>query len=191
MKKLFKLCIISIFLSISSVAFAVDSKSPATKPAATKSATATLPNGASSLVETYGLWSINCGIQDGKKVCFMHRQEVNDQNRVVVAMTVILNNDGNLSGSLTVPFGMLVSKPVHLQVDEGKAVLETGIRTCFPSGCAVPVAFDKSFVAALRAGKKLKLSMTIAAQDEPAFNDLFVQLNGFSNALNRLTALQK
>ncbi|MDD9334165.1 MAG: invasion protein, partial [Bartonella sp.] len=62
-------------LSISSVAFASDSKSTATKAPA-----ATLPNGASSLTETYGLWSINCGIQDGKKICFMHRQEMNDQN---------------------------------------------------------------------------------------------------------------
>ncbi|WP_332065837.1 invasion associated locus B family protein [Bartonella sp. CB189] len=188
MKKLFNLVIMFTLLSISSTAFAaVDSKSTATpKPAA-----ATLPNGASSLTETYGLWSINCGIQDGKKICFMHRQEVNDQNRVVVAMTIILNSDGNISGSLTVPFGMLVSKPVHLQVDEGKTVMDTSIRTCMPSGCAVPVTFDKNFVAALRAGKKLKLSMTIAAPDEPALNDLFVQLNGFSNALNRLTALQK
>ncbi|WP_455475841.1 invasion associated locus B family protein [Bartonella sp. B17] len=186
MKKLFNLFIISAFLSISSAAFAVDAKTTTPKPA-----TATLPNGASSLTETYGLWSVNCGMQDGKKVCFIHRQEVNDQNRVVVAMTIILDADNNVSGSLTVPFGMLVSKPVRLQVDEGKATIETAIRTCFPSGCMVPIAFDKNFVAALRAGKKLKLAMTISAPGEPPFNDLFVQLNGFSNALNRLTALQK
>ncbi|BBL52893.1 invasion protein [Bartonella quintana] len=186
MKNLFNSLIVFAFLSISSVAFASDSK-----PAATKSAIATLPNGASSLTETYGLWSVNCGIQDGKKVCFMHRQEVNDQNRVVVAMNVGLNADGVVSGNLTVPFGILVSKPVRLQVDEGKAVIETGIRTCVPAGCVVPVVFDKNHLAALRAGKHLKLAMTIAASGEPALNDLFVQLNGFSNALNRLIALQK
>nr|3DTD_A Chain A, Invasion-associated protein B [Bartonella henselae]3DTD_B Chain B, Invasion-associated protein B [Bartonella henselae]3DTD_C Chain C, Invasion-associated protein B [Bartonella henselae]3DTD_D Chain D, Invasion-associated protein B [Bartonella henselae]3DTD_E Chain E, Invasion-associated protein B [Bartonella henselae]3DTD_F Chain F, Invasion-associated protein B [Bartonella henselae]3DTD_G Chain G, Invasion-associated protein B [Bartonella henselae]3DTD_H Chain H, Invasion-associ len=161
------------------------------KSTTTKDTVATLPNGASSLTETYGLWSINCGIQEGKKVCFMHRQEVNDQNRVVVAMSVVLNADGVVSGNLTVPFGILVSKPVRLQVDEGKAVIETGIRTCVPAGCIVPIVFDKNYVAALRAGKHLKLAMTIAAPGEPPLNDLFVQLNGFSNALNRLIALQK
>ncbi|WP_156851608.1 invasion associated locus B family protein [Bartonella refiksaydamii] len=186
MKKLFNLLIVFTLLGISSVAFASSSKS-----AETKGAAATLPNGASSLTETYGLWTINCGIQEGKKVCFMHRQEVNDQGRVVVAMNVILNTDGVVSGNLTVPFGILVSKPVRLQVDEGKAVIETGIRTCVPAGCIVPIVFDKNHVAALRAGKHLKLAMTIAAPGEPPLNDLFVQLNGFSSALNRLTALQK
>lgn len=186
MKKLFNLLIVCTLLSISSVAFATNSKPPAPKEAP-----ATLPNGASSLTETYGLWTINCGLQEGKKVCFMHRQEVNEQGRVVVAMALILNAEGAVSGNLTVPFGILVSKPVRLQVDEGKAVIETGIRTCVPAGCMVPVAFDKSHVAALRSGKQLKLAMTIAAAGEPPLNDLFVQLDGFSNALNRLIALQK
>ncbi|GAA4663714.1 invasion associated locus B family protein [Bartonella pachyuromydis] len=186
MKKLFNLLIVFTLWSISSVAFASDSKPAATKPAA-----ATLPNGASSLTETYGLWSISCGIQEGKKICFMGRQELNDQGRVVVAMNIMLNADGVVSGNLTVPFGILVSKPVRLQVDEGKAVIETGIRTCVPAGCIVPIVFDKNHVAALRSGKHLKLAMTIAAPGEPPLNDLFVQLNGFSNALNRLAILQK
>lgn len=186
MKKLFNLLIICTLLSISFVAFATNSKPPAPKEAA-----ATLPNGASSLTETYGLWTINCGLQEGKKVCFMHRQEVNEQGRIVVAMALVLNSEGAVSGNLTVPFGILVSKPVRLQVDEGKAVIETGIRTCGPAGCMVPIAFDKNHVAALRSGKQLKLAMTIAAAGEPPLNNLFVQLDGFSNALNRLTALQK
>ncbi|WP_455478664.1 invasion associated locus B family protein [Bartonella sp. B10] len=198
MKNLFSLIVIFTLLGMSSSAFALDSNLAATKPAATtksataaKSASASLPNGASSLTETYGLWSINCGIQEDKRVCFMHRQEVNNQDRVVLAMNIVLNADGVVSGSLTVPFGILVSKPVRLQVDEGKAVIETGIRTCAPTGCLVPIVFDKDFVAALRAGKHLKLAMTVAAPGEPALNDLFVQLAGFSNALNRLIALQK
>ncbi|MBX4335419.1 invasion associated locus B family protein [Bartonella raoultii] len=186
MKKLFNLLIVCTLLSISSMAFALDSKSTETK-----TTEATLPNGASSLSETYGLWNINCGIANGKKVCFIHRQEINDQGQVVLVMNVTLNADGAVSGNLVVPFGVLVSKPVRLQVDEGKAVIETGIRTCVPAGCIVPIAFDKNYVAALRAGKHLKLAMKTAAPGEPPLNDLFVQLNGFSNALNRLIALQK
>ncbi|MCZ2203953.1 invasion associated locus B family protein [Bartonella sp. A05] len=181
MKKIVNFFVIFAFLSISSTAFAQNAKPNA----------ASLPNGASSLTETYGLWRVHCGLQEGKKVCSMSRQEVNDQNRIVVAAEIKLNSDGSVSGDLLVPFGILVSKPVHLQVDDGKAVIETAIRTCYPGGCLVPIAFDKNFIAALRAGKHLKLAMTVAVSGEPALNDLFVQLNGFSNALNRLAALQK
>ncbi|ENN91998.1 invasion associated locus B family protein [Bartonella bovis] len=185
MKKLLNFFVISALLSISPVAFAQNSK-PIAKPSV-----ATLPNGASSLTETYDLWSVNCGIQEGKKVCFMLRQEVNDQNRVVVAMNVVLDADDVVSGSLTVPFGILVSKPIRLHVDDSKTVIETSVRTCVPAGCVVPIIFDKNFVAALRTGKQLKLSMTVAAPGEPPLNELFVQLNGFGDALNRLMALQK
>ncbi|WP_336294442.1 invasion associated locus B family protein [Bartonella sp. CB169] len=186
MKKLFNLLVIFTLLSISSVAFV-----SGLKAASAKDVAATLPNGASSLTEIYGLWTVRCDLEKGKKVCFMHRQEVNDQGRVVVAMTLILSADNVVSGNLTVPFGIAVSKPVHLKVDEGKSALDTSIRTCVPAGCVVPVVFDKNHVAALRAGKNLKLSMAIATPGEPALNDLFVQLNGFGKALDRLTALQK
>ncbi|AQX18021.1 MULTISPECIES: invasion associated locus B family protein [Bartonella] len=184
MKKIFNFFITFTLLSVS-VAFA-----QSTKPTTTKLSEASLPNGASSLTETYGLWNVNCNLQDGKKVCFMYRQEVNDQNRVILAMNISSNSDGTLTGTLTVPFGILVSKPIRLQVDGGKNVIETNIRTCIPAGCIVPVAFDKNYVAALRAGKKLNLAMTVSTPGEPALNDLFVQLSGFSDALNRFIALQ-
>ncbi|MDD9332945.1 MAG: invasion associated locus B family protein, partial [Bartonella sp.] len=80
--------------------------------------------------------------------------------------------------------------PIRLQVDGGKNVIETSIRTCIPAGCIVPIDFDKSYVAALRSGKKLNLAMTVSTPGEPALNDLFVQLTGFSDALNRFIALQ-
>lgn len=173
-------------MSISSVVFAQNSK----LPVAVKPSTNVLPNGASSLTETYGLWSVNCGVQEGKRVCIMLRQEVNDQDRVVLAMNIILDANG-VSGNLTVPFGVLVSKPIRLHVDDSKSVIETNIRTCVPAGCVVPVAFDKNFVSSLRSGKQLKLAMTVAAPGEPNLDTLFVQLDGFSDALNRLTSLQK
>ncbi|KEG19849.1 invasion associated locus B family protein [Bartonella bacilliformis] len=186
MKKILNLFVISAFLSIFSAAFAQN-----VKPAATKPSVATLPNGASSLAETYGLWSVNCGIQDGKKICIMLRQEVNEQDRVLLSMNVSLDEEGVVSGNLTIPFGILVSKPIRLHVDDSKSVIETNVRTCVPAGCVVPVVFDKNFVGSLRAGKQLKLSMTIAAPGEPALDNLFVQLGGFSDALKRLNSLQK
>ena len=152
---------------------------------------ATLPNGASSLTETYGLWTVNCAIQNGEKACALLRQEVNNQNQPVISMNVSTNNNGDVSGVIVVPFGILVSKPVKLQVDDTKVVVETGVRTCMPVGCIVPVAFDKTSTQALRAGKQLNVKATSAGNNEQPLDNLFVQLDGFGPALDRLNALKK
>lgn len=156
-----------------------------------KPGSATLPNGASSLTETYGLWTVNCAVQNGEKACALLRQEVNNQNQPVISMNVSTNNNGDVSGVLVVPFGILVSKPVKLQVDDTKVVIETNVRTCMPVGCIVPVAFDKTSIAGLRSGKQLNVKATSAGNGEQVLDNLFVQLDGFGSALDRLGALKK
>ncbi|MHC5307682.1 invasion associated locus B family protein [Bartonella sp. LJL80] len=184
MKKLLGSIAMAALLAVSSTAMAQDAKGD-------KPGTATLPNGASSLTETYGLWTVNCAVQNGEKMCAMIRQEVNAQNQPVLSMNVSTAADGNVSGVLVVPFGILVSKPVRLQVDDSKVVVDTSVRTCMPAGCIVPIAFDKNAVAGLRAGKQLKLTATSAGNGEPVLDNLFVQLDGFGGALDRLNALKK
>lgn len=184
MKKLLSCVVLSALLAMSSTAFAQSGKEG-------KLGTQTLPNGATSLNETYGMWTVSCGIQDGVKNCGLLRQEVNAQNQPVITMNVTTNTDGDVSGILVMPFGILVSKPIHLQVDDSKIVVETAVRTCMPAGCVVPVAFNKAASAALRAGKQLKITAISAGPGEPAIDNLFVQLDGFGGALDRLVALKK
>lgn len=185
MKKLFTLFTVAATMSIISPVVAQTAKETAS------AVNESLPNGASSLSESYGLWTVTCGVREGKKHCSMVRQEMNAQNQPVVTMEISANAAGDLSGVLVVPFGVLVTKPVRFQVDDGNSVINSSVRTCVPGGCIVPVAFDKTTVAALRAGKRLKLFVTSAANGEPTIDNMVVQLNGFSNALNRLSALQK
>lgn len=178
-------CLLAVALfSFSSAAMAENEKSgkPNVSP---------LPNGATSLTETYGLWTVNCASQNGEKACALLRQEVNNQNQPVISMNVSTNNDGNVSGVLIVPFGILVSKPVQLKVDDSKIVIETSVRTCMPAGCIVPIAFDKNAITGLRSGKQLNIKVTSAGNNEQVLDDLFVQLDGFGPALDRLIALKK
>lgn len=171
--------------------FCFSSTAMAENEKAGKSNMAALPNGASSLTETYGLWTVNCAVQNGEKVCALLRQEVNNQNQPVISMNVSINNDGVVSGVLIVPFGILVSKPVELKVDDTKVVIETSVRTCMPAGCIVPIAFDKNAIAGLRSGKQLNLKATSAGNNEQVLDNLFIQLDGFGAALDRLIALKK
>ncbi|WP_297322455.1 invasion associated locus B family protein [uncultured Bartonella sp.] len=184
MKRLFCSLFAIALLSLSSSALADNQKGA--KPNA-----AVLPNGASSLTETYGLWTVNCAVQNGEKACALVRQEVNNQNQPVISMNVSSNNDDTVSGVLVVPFGILVTKPIHLKVDDTKAVIQTSVRTCMPAGCIVPIAFDRNAIASLRSGKQLNIQATSAGNNEQVLDNLFVQLDGFGSALDRLTALKK
>lgn len=184
MKRLFFSFFAIVMFFFSSIAMAANEKTA-------KPAPATLPNGASSLTETFGLWTVNCAIQNGDKACALMRQEVNNQNQPVISMNASTNNNGDVTGVLVVPFGILVSKPIELQVDDTKTIVQTSIRTCMPVGCIVPIAFDKNGIAALRNGKQLKVKATSAGNGEHVLNNLFVQLNGFSAALDRLNNLKK
>ena len=80
---------------------------------------------------------------------------------------------------------------MKLQVDDTKVVIETNVRTCMPVGCIVPVAFDKTSIAGLRSGKQLNVKATSAGNGEQVLDNLFVQLDGFGSALDRLGALKK
>ena len=184
MKKLLGSIAVAALFAFTSTAMAGDSKW-------SKTGTVTLPNGASSLTETYGLWTVTCAVQNNEKVCAMIRQEVNGQNQPVLSMNVSSSADGNVSGVLVIPFGVLVSKPVTLQVDDTKVVVSTSVRTCMPAGCIVPIAFDKNTVAAIRSGKQLNMKATSAANGEPVLDNLYVQLDGFGAALDRLDGLKK
>lgn len=182
MKKLVASIAIGALVALSTSSMAQSKKEE--KPVAQ-----TLPNGASSLSETYGLWTVSCMLQDGVKACGMGRQEVNAQNQPVVTMNISQAADGTATGILVVPFGLLVAKPIQLQIDDTKSKAETQVRTCVAQGCIVPVTFDKTMVAALRSGKQLKMEATSAANGQPKVDNLFIQLDGFGNAFDRLGAL--
>ncbi|EJF90404.1 invasion associated locus B family protein [Bartonella tamiae] len=183
MKKLFSCIAILALLAMSSTSMAQDAKGG--RPTA-----ASLPNGATSLTETYGLWTVNCAVVNGEKGCAMIRQEVNAQNQPVLSINITSEENGNVTGIMLVPFGILVTRPIHLQVDDTNVTLDTNVRTCVPTGCVVPVTFNTNVVAGLRAGKQLKLAATSSGPGEPAVNNLFIQLSGFSGALDRLKALK-
>ena len=155
------------------------------QPAAAQDAGSTLPGGASSLQETYQDWSLACQ-GTPKAVCAVSQQQTQQNGQRVLAIELRRGADGGVSGTLVLPFGLLLDAGVTLQIDDGQPRAPLRYSTCLPGGCLAPLSFDAKTVAALRTATALKIKVQGMDKKEVA---LSVSLKGLAAALDRLKAL--
>jgi invasion protein IalB len=148
-----------------------------------------LPGGATSLRETYQDWAVACAIQDKVKYCSFSQQQNQKNGPRVLAIELAPAKEGGLSGTLVLPFGLMLADGVRYQIDDGKLADALPFRTCLPAGCLVPLAFDAATAKALRAGTTMKLTVVRSDNNEPFA--LSVSLDGFAPAMDRTSALVK
>lgn len=147
-----------------------------------------LPNGASTLNETYDDWTVICAPGDEGRICVMSQQQrKNDTGQLVLAAEFDNVSDSAIEGKLILPFGLRLADGVVLQVDDKPASDPLPVQTCLPVGCIVPVSFDAETISALRSGTTLKLQTK--AYDTGRDVLLAVSLKGFSAAQNRAAGL--
>lgn len=91
-------------------------------------------------------------------------------------------------GVLILPFGVALAQGVTLQLDGAPPVGPLRFRTCLPVGCVAPIAFDARFIAFLRKGQTLALTM--AAEDGKALT-IKLPLKGLGAAIDRAVALSR
>src|SRR5262245_47790015 len=79
----------------------------------------TLPGGASQMQETHGDWRVTCAQPGGQKLCTLS-QQLADQNsrQLVLGIELKAKTSDKAEGTIVLPFGLAVDKPVALQVDE-------------------------------------------------------------------------
>jgi invasion protein IalB len=149
----------------------------------------TLPGGASQMQETHGDWRVTCAQPDGQKVCAFS-QQLADQNsrQLVVGIELKATTASKAEGTLVMPFGLAVGKPITLQVDDHGPVVTRPFRTCVPIGCVVDIALDLPTLTALRKGTALNVRATADGGKDIAFK---LPLSGFGSALDRTAALSK
>lgn len=154
-------------------------------------ATASLPNGATSINETYGDWVVNCAIADDRKSCVFSQDQGNKQTgqRLFGIELQPATTDGVTNGVLLLPFGLKLDDGVKLKIDEQALGQGARFSTCVPAGCIVPVSFPKVATDAMRKGEKLVVTANRNDTGEPSvFN---VSLNGFTSAMNRAAELAR
>ena len=148
-----------------------------------------LPGDANSLQEMHGDWRVACVQQDGKKVCALSQQQTDPgTHQLLLAIELNAPAIDRAEGTLILPFGLALDRPITLRVDDGATGAALGFRTCLPVGCLVSVAFDQKIVALLRKGTALTVAATADGGQGAVFK---ISLNGFSSALDRTAALAK
>jgi invasion protein IalB len=148
-----------------------------------------LPGGATSLQEMHGDWRVVCAQPNGQKVCALSQQQTDkDTRQLLLAIELNAPATDKAEGTLILPFGLALERPVTLQIDEAAAGPTLRFRTCLPVGCLISLTFDPPTVALLKKGTTLTVSATADGGQGAAFK---ISLNGFSSALDRTAALAK
>lgn len=190
--------VVAVLTTMTNITFA---QQPAPRPAAPARAQApsvqqpaapvvTLPNGASSINETYGDWTVDCRITDRQKICLLSQAQGNNQTgQRIYAIELRPPADGKTEGVILMPFGLNLDSGAILKLDDKD--LGKGLRfsTCAPQGCLLPVSFPTVATDAMRKGAKLVVaSLNLSSGEAVTFN---VSLNGFGAALDRMIQLAR
>ncbi|AOR77765.1 invasion associated locus B family protein [Novosphingobium resinovorum] len=162
-----------------------------TTSAAPAGATVTLPNGASSITESFGDWTVNCAIQNNQKFCTMSQAQGNNQTgQQVFAIELRGPVEGTTTGVLVMPFGLDIQETVNLRVDDQQLGQGARFTTCVPTGCIIPVKFPTIATDALKKGTTLLVTARGAASGSEAV-EFKVSLTGFTAAAARTEQLAK
>lgn len=145
-----------------------------------------LPNGASSLQETYADWRLTCGVQNNVPTCTLMQDQLQKDGQRLLTMQVSMQGDG-AAATLLLPFGILFESGVVPQIDDQPPMPALHFRTCLPSGCIALFPLDAHALQKLRTGSSLRLKVRTAAETDIAFS---ISLNGLTAALNRLATLE-
>ena len=148
----------------------------------------TLPNGAAAINETFGDWTVDCRVVEGRKSCLLSQAQGDRQTgRRVYAIELRAPKDGKVDGAVLMPFGLKLDSGAVLTLDDKDFGSGLRFSTCVPAGCLLPVSLPTTAVTALKGGKQLTVgSLNLGDGQLVSFN---VSLEGFSAALDRLTAL--
>jgi invasion protein IalB len=148
-----------------------------------------LPGGATSLQETHGDWKVTCEQQKDRHVCALSQQHTDKESRqLLVAIELAAAGRGGGEGTIILPFGLALEKPVTLEIDEAATGPALSYKTCLPVGCLVSVSFDAATIARLKQAKVLTVKATANGGQVVAFK---ITLAGFSGAFDRTVALAK
>jgi len=147
-----------------------------------------LPNGASSITESYGNWTVNCRLNDGQKLCALSQIQGNKQTgQRTFAIELATPKGGKTEGSVLMPFGVKLDAGATMKLDDKDFAQPLHYATCLPEGCLLPVSFPANSIEAMVKAKVLSLtSVSLGNGQAVTFS---VSLDGFPAALKRVSEL--
>lgn len=128
-------------------------------------------------------WRVECS-GDGKTLECRAVQQVfqRESRQLVVSLAVKPAADGKTGAMIAqLPLGLNLTEPIILKVDNG-ATEKQAIQTCTNVGCFIAMTIADKFLAAMRTGNELKVTMQ-DANKKPV--DIGLPLLGFSLAFDK------
>jgi invasion protein IalB len=128
-------------------------------------------------------WRVECS-GDGKTLdCRAVQQVFHRETRQLVVSVVVRPAADGKTGAMviTLPLGLNLTEPVVVKVDNG-APERQSIQTCTNVGCFVAMTLTDKFIAAMRAGNDLKITVQ-DANKKPI--DMSLPLLGFGIAFDK------
>jgi invasion protein IalB len=152
--------------------------------------TAQLPNGASSINETYGDWTVNCRLLEGQKQCLVLQAQGNNQTKQrLFEIQLRAPKDGKAEGTILMPFGLKLDSGAILSLDDKDLGHGLHFSTCTPQGCLLPVSLQTATIEAMKKGKMLTVaSLNLNNGEVVAFK---ISLEGFAAASARIAELAR
>ena len=145
-----------------------------------------LPNGASSLQETYQDWHVACNQRDKAPSCALSQDQTQQNGQRLLAVEMQMRPDGSALATLLLPFGIALDSGVTPNIDDQPPLKPVRFRTCLPNGCIALLPIDAPTLAKLRTGSRLNLKVVADGGNALGFQ---VSLQGFSAAADRVVAL--
>jgi len=136
-------------------------------------------------------WLVRCGRPDqqGPEVCEMQQEQVDRQDRTVMAVAV-----GKVPGSsevgllILLPLGILLPAGVTMRIDDG-AEIPLEVQRCERQGCRIERILEPDLLNRLKAGTKATVYFeAVDPQGERQRLGVPISLLGFTAALNEVTS---
>jgi invasion protein IalB len=137
--------------------------------------------------EGVAAWRVECTgdgkVLDCRAVQQLFQRIPNQGDRLLIAVLVRRPADSKLAQmAIQLPLGLNLTEAIQIKVDNGATETQS-IQTCTNIGCFISMTLNDKFVAAMRAGKDLKIVMQDAAK-KPV--ELSLPLLGFGLAYDKV-----
>jgi invasion protein IalB len=116
-------------------------------------------------------WVKVCGKDQAanKEICYTTRDFVSEQNTPVLAAAVYdIKGEKEKIVRFLLPLALLLERGIRVSVDQEKPV-NGSFAICFPNGCFAEVKVSDAFIASMKKGKRVQISVQNAGAAEVSF----------------------
>lgn len=130
-----------------------------------RAAASSLPDGVTSLNETYQDWDLSCQVKDGQTACSVSQQAYDGKTQQRFFSLKFQPQGDQTHGVALLPFGLDLNRGLTVVMDGLPVGDIYSFTTCMPEGCIVPLDLDDGQLSGLEKSQHASLSfMTLSGQ---------------------------